>query len=752
MNNSDFLNTKIIYPKNKYVEILDLTNAEFALSDLSSNKSFSNNENFYKFITYFCKKCSKNDITQKITECPVVFSNHTIYWIWFAFSQYNRIEFDGKLNINSANAAFTFINAYKANRNERNNLSRDIIETKDDIFVKIQLPSLDQQNQADDMTVDNINSQLIKLVIENDNTYSYALKNNFMNYIDSSLIYIRKDMKYVDYDDIFVDYEYKTKLNTQEFRNNNILVKSSYIKSIPLQKNLSNLYERFNALLDTRLTFGDSEHLYFKEIKKIEELFSSIKYMGLKYGFSHNDAHSYNILYDISQGGNYVLIDYGRVFFDSRLLYKNNPTLYEEWNKKIFIEFYKNIENLDNNAINALCTHFGDNVKIDKNNYIGLQYETALQFFSNIYKTSRQKHIKKLPTELIGKYYFIFDIMTISLNICKILQQPHLSDEQLDKIFDAADLDIVNKVSSSQNINKKDIYSGYLNKYNDSILFSYNTENGVKDLLILFRHHDEMYADFIKNKNKYLNITDKCIFVGLFIASFLMDYYYKLYGEQLMVIEQNNDRNEKVTFYATSVNALKNNGLLYSSFQLIGLPDNILGGLTFNNHLKQNLQKLNDILELIPNIQEKLNNELSNKIGGCSNCGKKLKNKECGCEKNTIRMKVTKKKINSVMKHYKQYGGDTDEINSYEPNTEEFNKYDIQSLNNIKFEIKNNNNENSINNVKFKVNNTKIINNSTNNSNISNVKPINLKINQIVKPGIFKALLKTKLSNKSNSS
>lgn len=751
MNNSSFFDDDIkrIYPKNKYVEILDLTDNQFSMDDLASNKNLSTNENFYKFITYFCKKCTKNEITKKIIECPMLFSNHTIYWIWFAFSQYTRIEFKGKLNINSGNAAFTFINAYKVNRNERNNLTREIKEIQDDIFVKIQLPELNQQsNQSDDMTVDNINSQLIKLVIENDKNYSYALKNNFMEYIDSSLIYIRKDMKYVDYDDIFVDYEYNTKLNTEEFRNNNVLVKSSYIKAIPLQKNLSNLYERFNSLLNYKLTFSNSELLYSKEIKKIEELFSSIKYMGLKYGFTHNDAHSYNILYNSSGSGSYVLIDYGRVFFDSRLLYKNNPTLYEEWNKKIFIEFYKNIEYIDINAINALCTHFGDNIVINKDNYIGLQYEVALPFFSNIFKTSREKHMKKLPHELIGKYYFLFDIMTISLSICKILQQPHLSDEQLDIIFDAAEIDIKKNIPS-ENINKKEIYENFLNKFNDCVIFSYSIENGIKDLLIIFRHHDEIYKDFIKNKEHYFNKKDKCILVGLFVASFLMDYYYKLYGEKLIFIE----KNDNATYYATSINALKNNGLIYSSFQLIGLPENIPQGLTFLNHLKQNLNKLNDILELIPDIKEKLNNEIFEKIGGCSNCGKKLKNKNCGCDKNTIRMKTTKKNnINSVMKYYKQNGGDTNEINSYEPSTEEFNNYNIQSLKNIKFEIKKD--KNNTNNVNFKVNNTEKINNSiiNNSKNISDNKPINVEINKIVKKDVFQKLLKTRLSNKSNSS
>lgn len=123
-------------------------------------------------------------------------------------------------------------------------------------------------------------------------------------------------------------------------------------------------------------------------ISKAHELYDFIKYIGLKYGFMHNDLHMNNVIMDCLTG-NLVMIDFGRASFYKYIKYND-----EAVNSNIINDFLKLDYDLvipsfkindDSSRLYKNKNLFNYNISIgDDDNYFGIIYD-LITYSLNIY-------------------------------------------------------------------------------------------------------------------------------------------------------------------------------------------------------------------------------------------------------------------------------------------------------------------------------------------------------------------------------
>jgi hypothetical protein len=313
-------------------------------------------------------------------------------WIWNILSIYSRIEYNPVLRGNSSNAKFCEMMGYL----------RD--GTQKPIFAKFQI-----SERGDSMLVDNINGFILNKVL------TPATKGYFMEFIDSCRTCIRSNGLFPLED-----------MNPNTASTNSDACAPTNVLCAMIQDNYSGFRHArvsFHSLI--KGTGNLADYIYngvryntlddMKFADMVTNLFLAMKDVSSRSGFTHNDAHLGNILVKTNDDGaeSLVLIDYGRgMFLPSMTTVK---AIEGKISQRMQLE---------------LAKHFTDDYCA---RYKAPNYDTFLL------STSNMQHVG-LKNMLLGwvdatspndqqagaKEYFksiayMFDIMTISMNIVKIL-------------------------------------------------------------------------------------------------------------------------------------------------------------------------------------------------------------------------------------------------------------------------------------------------------------------------------------------
>ena len=285
---------------------------------------------------------------------------------------------DGFLISDSVNSKFTIADVSIGKHKER-------------IFIKIiDIPNPNPKlNVKDHIIYDVIASIIFDDIFKKDDTYKKFIPEFKGCFITTYANYSTKSSKYWNYNEIkdFKDNRYSpfSYFKIKENLNNNDMV-------------LNVMYEAINNPIDLLTIFKEkyNDPLFFLDIlNKCCEIYELLKYLGLNYGFMHNDLHFGNILYDKTTT-QLKLIDFGRSSFGKYVDEKNNDVM-----NKIKVEYTK----LNYNQFFNLNLYHPLLINI---NILKEYLYTPPQLFYYAYS----------PKFTTDKYFgVIFDLITFSLNI-----------------------------------------------------------------------------------------------------------------------------------------------------------------------------------------------------------------------------------------------------------------------------------------------------------------------------------------------
>ncbi len=427
-------------------------------------------------------------------------------WIWVILSKYKEIEYTSLLKGNSANAKFMVMKVLEdGNDTEPYN-----------VFAKFQL--IAPQLVSDSMLIDNINGYIINIIPK-------PHRDSFMKYIDSCRSFLTIE---VDNDNVLrekqVHFDLENILNIKDDVCNNLIVKFfnencakdktlittrvSFHDAVKHEDSLSNYLPK---LIDDCLEQAPNKTLIKNFIHAIEVLFSSISYLGNRYGFCHNDAHIGNVLVSKTANKfNLVLIDYGRVLFDE--------TLFDDHMKQL-IKSKMEFEHLKDSPFSSM------------------KYETYNQFYKskgteNLYCIGLTEFLDynrfspangelEIVREMKKRFY-LFDIMTIAMNmVSKFSRISYISNflktEQKETLLDSLHIFAFAKAHYSV---RKNIYT------NDLKIKSLNSLTIVKyDILF------DTFKELIDTEAFYKMEHDSIgpiLLPGVIMFGLLLEYILKL--------------------------------------------------------------------------------------------------------------------------------------------------------------------------------------------------------------------------------
>jgi hypothetical protein len=369
--------------------------------------------------------------------------------------------------------------------NIKNNNNED-----EKIFIKFVsvLSQIGNTIQTDLLLFDIITGIIFNYLFEND-IHGILIKNHISIYKFNFLSYTTSDNIW-NYNEII-----DTTINNSPYNYNNILNNiSNYI---------SEQYLYISEVIDEGLSIENAFRNYYINvnndinktiIKNIlnnsYEFYNFLIYIGINYGFIHNDLHLNNILFN-KKTNKLVLIDYGRTTFGYYCI-NNNEYI--------------------NNIVKTQISKLNYNIKAD--NYLNLYFKNKLYPF----KIPFIRNVKN------NKYFgIIYDLITYILNIYikTIIYLWYEENIFFTQVFQPLFYSIIK-------INNRDIND--LINYNISINTCENEE-------VLYNNYIYVYNELnkIENqnlKNFYIHILDGLLYSGLLIL-------FKGYKNNLINIQSN---------------------------------------------------------------------------------------------------------------------------------------------------------------------------------------------------------------------
>lgn len=365
--------------------------------------------------------------------------------------------------------------------NIKNNNNED-----EKIFIKfVSLLSQDvNYTHTDLLLFDIITGIIFNYLIKNDR-YGTLIKNHISIYKFNFLSYTTSDNIW-NYNEII-----DINNNNSPYNYNNIFINN-------ISKYISEQYLYISEVIDEGLSienafknYNDINKTIIKNIlNNSYDFYNFLIYIGINYGFIHNDLHLNNILFN-KKTNKLVLIDYGRTTFGY---------------------YCMNNDEYVNNIVKTQISKLNYNINAD--NYLKLYFKNKLYPF----KIPFIRNVKN------NKYFgIIYDLITYTLNIY-IKTIIFLWNEErvfFIQVFQPLFYSIIN--INNTNINQ-------LINYN----FSFNTCENEE---VLYNNYIYVYNELNKIKieclkNFYIHILDGLLYSGLLIL-------FKKYKNNLIDIQSN---------------------------------------------------------------------------------------------------------------------------------------------------------------------------------------------------------------------
>jgi hypothetical protein len=437
-------------------------------------------------------------------------------WLWVILSCFKSITYNKTLEMNTANAGMVFMHAITP-------AHKDVL-----MVAKFQVDT-----ESDDIVVDNISGYIINVL-----PLFNHVRRHFMTYMDSCLTFIQlkrnKGKLSATFDLHMLASAHKHTID--DATNTCVKLNLAYVVNSPM------------ALKDAFLDYMSEEtHEYL--VRKVGELLGALYHMGITYGFIHNDLHFGNILLD-REAETLVIIDYGRVHFDTNKLSKD---VLEKIEERIAFEELKNTKRSKHNQ------HFCESpnpTPIDYNVFCSAKaVYTSHDFMMHAYKNG---------FDLAARSVFMFDIMTVSMNVIRMLCK-----ESIDKL-DFCNCFIFDNMSSANKIT-----------------------------------HIKSFPAIRQMIERARTLTSKRIMTGIFWFSFFVQFIYEhKHRKQIFDIDQ--------FFY---YEARYTEEFIFRSMQLIDIPNYSEFGKYVKTHQKHVVFIL-DVLEKTAKASPSKSKKLVGRIGG----------------------------------------------------------------------------------------------------------------------------------------
>ncbi len=267
---------------------------------------------------------------------------------------------------------------------------------KEKIFIKVvDYSSQNIQHKIDLILFDVLNSIIFeKLLLLPENQ---IYRNYIPKYKGSFVSYIKNNWNYneLDYKNSLSPYYYDNILTGRSpyYRNKGIVFMSESIDIM----GVSRVFTKYDYDPSP-----ENKQRMIDVIYKSADLYEFIKYLGLTYGFMHNDLHMDNVVYDITNK-RLVLIDFGRVSFKKYIATVNHEwkdCLLSEYNKLDYNELLRGIRINDYTDLFKNPDLFTEKTSIGTDgNYFGVIFDLMtyscniyIRTLYFIYKTHRNKY------------------------------------------------------------------------------------------------------------------------------------------------------------------------------------------------------------------------------------------------------------------------------------------------------------------------------------------------------------------------
>jgi len=335
---------------------------------------------YVRYLKLFCKY-NGDDVYDSLAKLAPTL------WIWVILSCYDKVVYQPKLITSSCNASYTFLKCESS--------GNSVTET---LHAKVQM---DLKN-SDSIIMDDINGYIMNMIVAE----SPNLKPYFMEYVDSGVSFITKDDSKFDLKSIMMASEgpvtddvLLSKMTKAVEKS--VIMKVTFSKAVDAPKNLADVILNQEKPLPTIM-------------KEVSKLLAAIQILGTKYGFAHNDAHPYNILFD-GKTGNLVLIDYGRSIFDVSLFDAKSQ---KDISDRILFE---ELKSMDVDVMNQVCD--------DTMNLSGKKSYADFIKRELAGSPCRTLDLMTPASQEISRVLYMFDIMKISYCILIVLGEDPANEQ-----------------------------------------------------------------------------------------------------------------------------------------------------------------------------------------------------------------------------------------------------------------------------------------------------------------------------------
>lgn len=535
-------------------------------------------QKYIEFMNIICKASPLKEV-----------DNTSLLWLWVILSCYESIEYSTSIAQNSCNAGVTFLECTTPSGK------------KERLVVKFQL-----NPYADNIALDNINGYIVNRIIE----FFPRLRYHFMRYVDSCVTFVDATNKQKN--EFHLD---RVLLASQRMIDDDDLISGLAELKAEMKRCPISICRSVNSPESLQDMIDSDDYDFDALLEKLADLFHAMRAVGNLFGFTHNDAHLANVLYD-GKENSFVLIDYGRLLFSSTLLKAFDKELDRDITDQLLFERFKQLDDAIVSSFN--CSAAEPAARVQKMTYTNFvkTSETMSEFLAvpRLHFLCEQKGYDFLIRNL-----YLFDIMCISMNLLV-------------------------EVSSSTEDDNHSMF----------VLFDdYATFHDDDTPLITISSVEAMYRRLRQTNGSASKKMILCL--GFFWYAFLIEYLFRISPElEEKGIITYNGKNDT---YVVDTKALAREGIVWHKMQVLYLP-HLESFCEIVNRNKAVIQKFIELVMVKNNDQNNDRNARSDPQSDYENAYSDVQSQSgAGVSKpsRTLQTKVKRVNKSKFRKEYRAY-------------------------------------------------------------------------------------------------